>query len=193
MIKFLFNNTDINIKIFSKSELTEAEKQQIITEHHASTLGAHRGTNQTIKRIKIQFDWNGITEDVKRFVKACQSCQINKGNNRNIKQPMVISTTSTEPFEKLFIDVVGPFPRTISGNAYILTMQDDLTKFSIATPMANHEGNAVAYYFVTTLVCLHGIPTTLVSDQDTEFLSKVMADTCKLLKIQKINISPYHP
>lgn len=193
MVKFLFNNTDINIKIYSKSELTEAEKQQIITEHHTYPLGGHRGINQTIKRIRVQFEWNGISEDVKKFVNACQSCQINKGSNRNIKQPMVISTTSSEPFEKLFIDVVGPFPRTYSGNAYILTMQDDPTKFSIATSMANHEANTVACYFVTTLVCLHGIPKTLVSDQGTEFLSKVMADTCKLLKIQKINTSPYHP
>lgn len=106
---------------------------------------------------------------------------------------MVISTTSTEPFEKLFIDVVGPFPGTVTGNAYIVTMQDDLTKFSVAIAMANHEANTIAYYFVTSFVCLHGIPKSLVSDQGTEFLSKVTSDTCKLLKIQKINTSPYHP
>lgn len=193
MVKFLFINTDIEIKIYSKSELTEAEKQQIIMEHHTNPLGGHRGSDQTIKRIRVQFDWDGITEDVKRFVSACQSCQINKETNRNVKQPMVISTTSVEPFEKLFIDVVGPFPRTVTGNAYILTMQDDLTKFSVATAMENHEANTVAYCFVTSFVCLHGIPKILVSDQGTEFLSKVMSDTCKLLKIQRINTSPYHP
>ncbi|KAL4154078.1 hypothetical protein QTP88_001911 [Uroleucon formosanum] len=33
----------------------------------------------------------------------------------------------------------------------------------------------------------------LVSDQGTEFLSKVLAETCKLLKIKKCNTSPYHP
>lgn len=106
---------------------------------------------------------------------------------------MVISTTSSEPFEKLFLDVVGPLPRTKNGNAYILTMQDDLTKFSIAAPMANHEANTVAYYFVTSCVCIHGIPKSIVSDQGTEFLSKLMVETCKLLKINKSSTSPYHP
>lgn len=84
---------------------------------------------------------------------------------------MIISTTAMEPFEKVFIDVVGPLPRTDNNNVYILTMQDDLTKFSIAVPMFNHEANTVAYHFVTSCVCLHGIPSMLVSDQGTEFLS----------------------
>lgn len=98
-----------------------------------------------------------------------------------------------EPFEKLFIDVVGPLPRTTANNAYILTMQCDLTKFSVAVPIVNHEANTVAYHFVTSCVCLHGIPKTLVSDHGTEFLSRVMLETCKLLKIRKCNTSPYHP
>lgn len=59
--------------------------------------------------------------------------------------------------------------------------------------MANHEANTVAYYFVTSCACLHGIPKSLVSDQGTEFLSKVMTETCKLLKINKYHTSPYHP
>ena len=72
-------------------------------------------------------------------------------------------------------------------------MQCDLTKFSMAVPIPNHEANTVAYHFVTSCVCLHGIPSVLVSDQGTEFLSRILAETCKLLKIKKCNTSPYHP
>lgn len=192
MNKFIFRSSNIEINIHSKMELTLKEKNQIIEEHHNNPLGGHRGPEQTIKRIKTQFDWNEIAQHVWEFVNRCPSCQVNKTENRNIKQPMVISTTSTEPFEKLFIDVVGPLPRTLDGNAYILTMQDDLTKFSVAEAMANHKTNTVAYHFVTSWVCLHGISKSIVSDQGTEFLSKVMTETCKLLKINKLNTSPYH-
>ncbi|KAL4153711.1 hypothetical protein QTP88_001544 [Uroleucon formosanum] len=106
---------------------------------------------------------------------------------------MIISTTASEPFEKVFIDVVGPLTRTLDGNAYILTMQCDLTKFSIATPMANKESNTVAYHFVTSFVCIHGMPQSLVSDQGTEFLSRVFTETCKLIGIKHSTTSPYHP
>lgn len=76
-----------------------------------------------------------------------------------------------EPFEKVFIDVVGPLPRTNNGNAYFLTMQYDLTKFSMAIPMTNHEGNTVTYHFVTSRVCLRGIPNTLVKETGNIYIS----------------------
>ncbi|CAI6368288.1 unnamed protein product [Macrosiphum euphorbiae] len=193
MIRFVFKEIDIKIHVYSLTELTHAEKLEIIAEHHSSLLGGHRGINQTVKRIQTQFNWEGLEDNVKEYVSKCPSCQINKTCNKNVRQPMVISTTATEPFEKVFIDVVGPLPRTHSNNAYILTMQCDLTKFSMASPMENHEANTVAYHFVTSCVCLHGIPNMLVSDQGTEFLSKILAETCKLLKIKKCNTSPYHP
>lgn len=59
--------------------------------------------------------------------------------------------------------------------------------------MVNHEAQSVAYYFVTSCVCLHEILNLLVSDQDTEFLTRILAKMCKLLKIKKRYISPYHP
>ncbi|KAL4082984.1 hypothetical protein QTP88_028314 [Uroleucon formosanum] len=193
MVRFIFKETDIEIRVYPQTELKDSEKKQVLAEHHSSPLGGHRGINQTLKRIQMQFNWDGLAEDVKEYVAKCPSCQIHKTFNKNVKQPMVISTTAMEPFEKVFIDVVGPLPKTDSDNVYILTMQCDLTKFSMAVPMINHEANTVAYHFVTSCVCLHGIPKVLVSDQGTEFLSRVLAETCKLLKIKKCNTSPYHP
>ncbi|ERL95277.1 hypothetical protein D910_12543 [Dendroctonus ponderosae] len=47
---------------------------------------------------------------------------------------MEITTTSERPFQRLALDIVGPLPITESGNRFILTMQDDLTKYSYAIP-----------------------------------------------------------
>jgi len=193
MIRYIYQNSGIQIQVYANQDRDIIDKQQIIKEHHSSILGGHRGVRQTIKRIQRQYNWKTLKQDVTEYISKCVSCQSNKTSNRNTKQPMVISTTATEPFEKIFIDVVGPLPRTNNDNAYILTMQCDLTKFSIAVPMVNHEANTVAYHFVTSFVCLHGIPNTLVSDQGTEFLSRILIETCKLLKIKKCNTSPYHP
>lgn len=193
MIKYIFQNSGISIQVISQQNASELDKHAIIHEHHATVLGGHRGIQQTIKRIQCQYDWEGLKQDVTEFINKCTSCQVNKISNRNTKQPMIISTTASEPFEKVFIDVVGPLTRTFDGNAYILTMQCDLTKFSIATPMANKESNTVAYHFVTSFVCIHGMPQRLVSDQGTEFLSRVFTETCKLIGIKHSTTSPYHP
>lgn len=55
-----------------------------------------------------------------------------------------------KPFEKLFIDVVGPLPRTDNNNAYVLSIQCDLSKFYMAFLMVNHEDNTVAFNFTTS-------------------------------------------
>jgi len=56
---------------------------------------------------------------------------------------------STKPFEKKCMDIVGPLPKSHKGNVFILTLQDDLSKFAWAVPMIHHEANTVAYHFVT--------------------------------------------
>jgi len=51
--------------------------------------------------------------------------------------PLIITETSSKPFEKCALDVVGPLTVTTLGNKYLLTFQDDLTKFNKAIPLPN--------------------------------------------------------
>ncbi|KAL4082901.1 hypothetical protein QTP88_029555 [Uroleucon formosanum] len=106
---------------------------------------------------------------------------------------MIITTTASRPFEKIYMDIVGPLTKSYNGNVFILTLQDDLSKFAWAVPMPNHEANTVAKFFVTQFVCLHGLPQSLVTDCGTEFLSKEFKEVCQLLKIKQTSTSPYHP
>ncbi|KAL4084029.1 hypothetical protein QTP88_029345 [Uroleucon formosanum] len=180
MIRYVFRNTNI-------------EKLIIFKQFHDSKLGGHGGINRTLKKIKRQFNWPNLKQELKDYIKNCPSCQTNKNTNKHHRSPMVITSTSTKPFEKIFLDIVGPLIATESGNTYILTMMDDLSKYSLAVPLVNHTANNVAKAFVEGFVCVHGFPETILTDQGTDFLSKIFAEVCKLLKINKINSSPYHP
>jgi len=66
-----------------------------------------------------------------------------------------------------------------------------LTKFSKAIPLANQEAATVAREFVTKIVFEHGLPEKILMDQDTNFTSEMFKNTCKLLKIEKIQTSTY--
>lgn len=57
----------------------------------------------------------------------------NKTPTQRRKEPMVIIKIASRAFEKIFLEVVGPLPRSHNGNAYILTLLDDLTKFAWAS------------------------------------------------------------
>lgn len=134
-----------------------------------------------------------MKNQIKDYIKKCPACQLSKTTLRNIKEPMIITTTSSYAFEKVFMDIVGPLPRSNKNNCYIITLQNDLTKYSCAIPSENHEANTVAHIFVTNFICQYGMPNSIVTDCGTEFLSKVFNEVCRLLKIKKSSTSPYHP
>jgi len=45
---------------------------------------------------------------------------------------------------------------------------------------------------VIKIVLEHGIPEKILTDQGTNFLSEIFKNTCKLLKIDKIQTTAYH-
>lgn len=105
---------------------------------------------------------------------------------------MVITTTALKSFEKVFIDVVRPFPQLYNGNSYNLTLLDDVSKFAWALPIKNHEANTVTKHFVTQLVCLHGQPESSDTDCEIVFVNKIFKKVYKLLKISQTSTTSHH-
>ena len=143
------------------------------------------------RRIGALFTWPNMRRDIDNYVRQCESCQKNKIWRKN-KIPMKITTTASEPFEKVYIDIVV-FAESDFGNRYALVMQDDLTRYLVVAPMDTQDAETVAKTFVENYICRFGAPLELVTDQGSNFMSAVFKKVCKLLKIKKINTSAYHP
>lgn len=193
MLQYIFRDSQVTIQVLVPETVSEEEQLQIIREFHENPMGGHQGTTRTHQRISQHHNWKGMRKQIKKYIRECATCQANKSSNRTAREPMTITTTASRPFEKIYMDIVGPLTKSYNGNVFILTLQDDLSKFAWAAPMPNHEANTVAKFFVTQFVCLHGLPQSLVTDCGTEFLSKVFKEVCQLLKIKQTSTSPYHP
>jgi len=124
----------------------------LIKEQHITCVGGHQGVSRTVIRLKLWVYWKGIKKDVKKFISTCEQCQINK-ENRKTRQPLVITTTSTIAFERVALDIVGPLSTSSNGFTHILTLQDDLTKFSAAYPIKDTDATTVAKTFVENFIC----------------------------------------
>lgn len=86
---------------------------------------------------------------------------------------MKIIQPAKRVFSKLHLDISGPIAISESGNKYILTFQDDLSKYVEAEPMKDATAVTVAETFLTTIICRHGLPEEKVTDQGTVFMSNV--------------------
>ena len=194
MIRYIFRDINTEITLYNNNLInpSDDEKKVLFEEYHNGPLGGHQGVTRTHKKLSLLYNWRGMKKDIKKFIKKCEFCQKNK-LSRKTKMPMQITTTASKPFERCFLDIVGPLPVTESGSKYILTFQDDLTKYLINISMKNQEASTVASHFVTDIICHYGLPEILITDQGSNFLSDLFKTTCKFLKIKKIQTTSYHP
>ena len=195
LLKYLFNGSGISVNVFKNLIINPNREEiaKILKEYHSSITAGHSGISKTCTRIKQKYYWPTLRRDVEKFVKHCDSCQRNKLVRKKNLQPMEITTTSKTSFNKIFLDIVGPLHDTESNNKYIITLQDDLSKYSQAYPVLNHTAETVAQVFVEQFICRFGSPNIIVTDQGTEFMSDLFKNVAKLFKIRKFNATAYHP
>ena len=80
-----------------------------------------------------------------------------------------------------------------TGAKYVLTLTNYFTKHVVTVPLVQTEAKSVAEAIVENWVLQFGVPNVLHADQCKNFGSKLIAEMCKLLKIDKSRTSPYHP
>jgi len=76
----------------------------------------------------------------------------------------------------------------VSGNKYVLTFQDDLSKYVVAVPMARQDAETVARAFVERIVLQYGTAQGIQTDQGANFVSEVFQTPAVCLKSRKLNL-----
>jgi hypothetical protein len=148
------------------------------------------GIENTYQRIASKYYWPKLHEDIKQFVRTCDECQKRKrGKEVAHLQPISISGA----FEHIGIDVVGPLPRTIRGNRYIVVAIDYLTKWPEAKAIQLADALTIVPFIYEDVICRHGIPKRITTDQGTEFVNELTKELCEAYQIKHIRTTAYHP
>ncbi|KAI2662301.1 Retrovirus-related Pol polyprotein from transposon 17.6 [Labeo rohita] len=96
------------------------------------------------------------------------------------------------PFERIGLDLVGPLPKSARGHEHILVIVDYATRYPEAVPLRKATAKAIAQELFL-LASRVGIPTEILTDQGTPFMSRLMADLCGLLRVKQLRTTVYHP
>lgn len=168
------------------------EIPKIIKMYHDEPLSGHRGIVETIRKIRDEYFWKGMSNDIKTYIESCITCQRNKIQRKSYQAPMVITSQSTEPFERVSMDLVSYSDISDNNNKYVLTLQDELTRFVQAYPIPDKEAVTVAKQLLH--FCQHyGVPKRFHSDQGTEFMNNVIKQLTKFLGANQTFNTAYHP
>jgi hypothetical protein len=130
---------------------------------------------------------------VKDFICACATCQRNKTENLHptgLLQPLDVPS---QIWADISMDFVEGLSR-VHGKSVILTVVDRFSKYAHFIAL-NHPYTAATFAraFFEAVVRLHGIPSSIVSDQDLVFTSHLWRDLFKMIG-SKLRMSiAFHP
>jgi hypothetical protein len=96
------------------------------------------------------------------------------------------------PFAVWGVDILGLFPRAVGGYRYLFVAIDKFTKWPEATPVVSITQGA-AIVFLKSIVCRFGVPSRIITDNRTQFTSRVFQEYCEGIGTQLCFASVAHP
>jgi hypothetical protein len=169
-----------------------AMRDFILTEYHDNPLAGHLGFLRTFQKINSRYWWPKMSSTILGHTISCPDCQARKGVTQ--ATPGKIQSIKTFGlFQRIGIDLMGPFPQSQSGNKYLVVATEYLTKYVFARPIPSKTSEEVAKFFLEEIICRIGSPQYVLSDRGKEFMSCVLLNLLKLIGSVKQTTTAYHP
>ena len=166
-----------------------ADRQKVFIAFHEL---AHSGIRATRRLMAARVVWRGMSSDIAAWCKDCQQCARGKVSPQPAAPVQPIPVPQRR-FSHVHVDIVGPLPTSSEGFSYLLTMVDRSTRWLEAVPMETISAQKCADTFISTWVARYGVPATITSDQGRQFTSSLWTGLHKMLGVQLINTTAYHP
>ena len=144
--------------------------------------------------VRKRFWWKGLKQDIARFVAKCDVCCRVKAEHLKpvgTLQPLPIPAWK---WEDITMDFISGIPRTLSGYDFIWVIVDRLTKSAHFLPVkVTYPVFKYVELYLARIVCLHGVPKTIVSDRGPQFTSQFWDELHKAMGTTLLFSIAYHP
>ncbi len=189
---FHFDNAGLLVTFDGKIVVPKEKVTDVLKMNHDHMLAGHLGIAKSLARIKRQYLWPGLGNDVKSYVSNCITCAKRKAYGSN-KAPLKPLPPVEKVWEQIAMDIVGPVTESSNGNKYILVLSDYASRYVMTIPMKNQKAYTIAEHLVKKVYTKFGSPQRVLTDRGTNFLSKLISSICLLFKIEQIKTTSYHP
>ncbi|XDV39343.1 hypothetical protein PO909_008599 [Leuciscus waleckii] len=159
---------------------------------HTVPWAGHLGQQKTYASIGSRFYWPTLYTDVQTHCNTCAVCQKTSAVSQRSRAPLQPLPVISAPFRRIAMDIVGPLEKSSAGHRYILVVNDYATRYPEAFPLRSITTTKIIHALVQ-LFSRVGIPEEILTDQGTNFTSRLMGQLNKQLGIKAIRTTPYHP
>ena len=175
--------------------LPDCYKARVLKAAHDSVeAGCHLGYRTTCAKILRVFHMP--RSEIKAYTTSCITCQRLKPKCINERAAKLIPALTSDFGRRWIIDIVGPkmphLSRSYGNHEYILVCICDSTRWVELIPLPSLKARTLADAVLSNLVARYRC-TTLIYDQQSAFMSDLMQEALKLLRVNSdIAVAGFH-
>lgn len=169
------------------------ERLNVLQQCHDEPMSGHGGFYKTLDRIQRTYFWPKMSNEIRRYVNNCEVCKASKQTNIQQRAPMGEYREATRSWQILYMDFIGPLPRSRSGYSYIFVVVDSYTKFVHMSPIRQATSKAVIKVLRDDIFFVHGVPQVVICDNGKQFVSGDFRKFLDSFDTKLWLISRYHP
>jgi hypothetical protein len=165
----------------------------LLLEAHGGGLMGHFSVKKMEDILATHFFWPKMRRDVVPFVALCTTCKKAKSrlNPHGLYMPLPAPSV---PWEDIFMNFVLGLPRTKRGRDSIFVVVDRFSKMDHFIPChKTDDASHITDLFFKEIICLHGVPSIIISDRDTKFLSHFWRTLWAKLRTKLLFSTTTHP
>jgi len=167
-------------------------RDTILRQMHNDVTSGHLGQRKTIEKVRHQYYWYLLREEIHDWINSCDICAANKLPCKKPKARLGDMRVGA-PMDRWAIDILGPLPVTSRNNRYVMVVTDAFSKWTEAFALPDQTAETCTNCLVQEMICRFGSPLDLLCDQGRNWESQIFKELCKLLNIRKLRTTPRHP
>jgi hypothetical protein len=143
--------------------------------------------------LQRHFYWPKLRQEVSKYIRSCTTCVISKPTTK--KQGMYTPLPTPErPWESISMDYMSGLPSTKRGNDCVFVVVDHFSNMAILVACKKRiTAEATTKIFFERVWVHFGIPQTIVSYRDNQFLSTFWSILWSLLETKLTKSTAFHP
>ena len=147
-------------------------------------FGRHQGISKTIIAYREKYYFPKMAQLIREWVISCEQCIRESRIDPSLTRPPLQNPNEhiTAPEDAIQIDLVPELPPS-GGYENIVKAMDVFSRYLFAYPTTNQDAKTIAKV-LTNIMTKHAyLPTTLISDKGTAFMSHVIKEVAGVLGI----------
>ena len=134
----------------------------------------HPGIVRMKRQLRRAYWWPGQDKAVEEFVRRCSACQQSDKSVAPANVPTAKVPTPAKPWQKLAIDIAGPFAVAPMNERFVVVLMDQYSKYPEILVTGNITSEAIIRW-LDDIFSRYGLPNEIHSDNGKQFVSHDMA------------------